>query len=79
MMYQNWVREINAHYSELVKWITLFSMAKKPKLILASGSPRRLALLQQIGVKPDHVISTEIDESPKKSELPKNLSTTSSS
>ena len=48
-------------------------MANKPKLILASSSPRRLALLQQIGVKPDQLLPTEIDENPKKSELPKDL------
>ncbi len=48
-------------------------MANKPKLILASGSPRRLALLKQIGVKPDHLLPTEINENPKKSELPKDL------
>ncbi|MGI9364849.1 MAG: septum formation inhibitor Maf, partial [Rhizobiaceae bacterium] len=28
-------------------------MATRPKLVLASGSPRRLALLEQIGVTPD--------------------------
>ncbi|WP_135210510.1 Maf family nucleotide pyrophosphatase [Vitreimonas flagellata] len=32
------------------------------RLVLASASPRRLALLAQIGVKPDDVISTDIDE-----------------
>ena len=48
-------------------------MANNPGLILASGSPRRLELLQQIGIKPEQVISTDIDENPKKSELPKIL------
>ena len=48
-------------------------MTNKPKLILASSSPRRLALLRQIGVKPDQLLPTEIDESPQKSELPKDL------
>lgn len=48
-------------------------MAGRVKLILASGSPRRLALLAQIGVEPDRVMPVTIDESPKKSELPRNL------
>ena len=43
------------------------------KFILASGSPRRLALLAQIGVEPDRVIPATIDETPKKNELPRNL------
>lgn len=42
-----------------------------PRLILASGSPRRLALLAQIGIVPDRVISTDIDESPLPDELPR--------
>jgi septum formation protein len=40
-------------------------------LILASASPRRLALLAQIGVVPDQVIPAEIDETPRKNELPR--------
>ena len=48
-------------------------MVDKPRLFLASGSPRRLELLQQIGVKPDRLLPTEIDESSQKSEIPKNL------
>ncbi len=39
-----------------------------PALILASGSPRRLQLLQQIGLNPDAVIPAEIDETPRKGE-----------
>lgn len=42
-------------------------------LILASASPRRLQLLAQIGVKPDHVVPADIDETPKKRELPSAL------
>ena len=49
------------------------SMAGRVKLILASGSPRRLALLAQIGVEPDRVMPVTIDETPKKSELSRNL------
>lgn len=42
----------------------------RPKLILASASPRRLDLLARIGVVPDAVIPAEIDERPVKAELP---------
>jgi len=40
------------------------------RLILASASPRRLELLSRIGVTPDLVVPAEIDETPKKGELP---------
>ncbi len=40
------------------------------KLILASASPRRLELLARLGVVPDAVVPAEIDETPRKSELP---------
>ncbi len=40
-------------------------------LILASSSPRRLLLLKQIGITPDKVISTDIDETELKGELPR--------
>jgi septum formation protein len=40
-------------------------------LILASASPRRLALLAQIGVVPARVIAADIDETPLKDELPR--------
>jgi len=42
----------------------------RPRLILASASPRRLELLRQIGVVPDAVIPADIDETPGKTELP---------
>jgi septum formation protein len=45
----------------------------RPKLVLASASPRRLALLQQIGIEPDALIPADIDETPKKGELPRVL------
>ncbi len=44
-----------------------------PRLILASASPRRLALLAQIGVTPDQVVATDIDETPGTDELPRPL------
>ena len=40
------------------------------QLILASASPRRLDLLAQIGIKPDLVFAANLDEIPKKDELP---------
>lgn len=40
-------------------------------MTLASASPRRLALLAQIGVVPDRVRAPEIDEAPRKDELPR--------
>ena len=46
-------------------------MADQPHLILASESPRRLALLDQIGVVPDRVEPAEIEETPIKGELPR--------
>lgn len=39
--------------------------------ILASSSPRRISLLNNIGYKPDKIISADIDETPNKKELPK--------
>ena len=48
-------------------------MTGRPKLVLASGSPRRLALLSQIGIEPDALLPAEIDELPKKGELPRVL------
>jgi len=43
------------------------------KLILASASPRRLALLQQVGVVPFKTVSADIEETPHKDEPPKGL------
>ncbi|MDE4134219.1 Maf family protein [Phaeobacter sp. QD34_3] len=39
--------------------------------ILGSGSPRRLELLAQLGVTPEAVRPPDIDETPKKGELPR--------
>lgn len=43
------------------------------RLILASASPRRLALLEQIGLPPDAVDPADIDETPHPKELPRVL------
>ena len=48
-------------------------MIGRPKLVLASGSPRRLALLNQAGIEPDSLQPAEIDEIPVKGELPRAL------
>jgi septum formation protein len=48
-------------------------MAGRLKFVLASGSPRRLALLNQIGVEPDRIMPAAIDETPLKNEVPRNL------
>jgi septum formation protein len=43
------------------------------RLVLASASPRRLALLQQVGIEPDALLPAEIDETPRKAEAPREL------
>jgi len=50
-------------------------MIGRPKLVLASGSPRRLALLNQAGIEPDSLMPADVDEIPHKSELPRALAT----
>jgi len=41
------------------------------KLILGSASPRRKELLAQLGITPDAILPPDIDEDPKKGELPR--------
>jgi septum formation protein len=48
-------------------------MALKHKLILASGSPRRVDLLHQAGIDPARLMPMDIDETPAKSEHPRSL------
>jgi septum formation protein len=43
------------------------------RLVLASASPRRLALLRQVGLEPDHVEPAELDETPHPKETPREL------
>ena len=40
-------------------------------MVLASSSPRRLALLGQIGITPATIIAPDIDEAPTRGELPR--------
>lgn len=47
--------------------------AERPKLVLASASPRRLGLLQQVCIDADHLHPTDVDETPLKAELPRQL------
>lgn len=42
-----------------------------PRLILGSGSPRRLELLAQLGLVPDEIRPPDVDETPLKAELPR--------
>jgi len=51
------------------------AMIGRPKLVLASGSPRRLGLLNQVGIEPDSLMPSEVDELPVKGELPRSLAT----
>mgnify|MGYP003386523370 CR=1 FL=1 len=46
---------------------------ERPKLVLASASPRRLALLDQVGVTPDALRPASIDETPRRAEMPRAL------
>jgi septum formation protein len=42
-----------------------------PDLILASASPRRRELLARLGIEPARVVHADIDETPRKGELPR--------
>src|SRR6202162_5822077 len=44
-------------------------MLGRPKFVLASGSPRRLALLNQAGIEPDALRPADVDETPRRGEL----------
>ena len=50
-------------------------MIGRPKFVLASGSPRRLSLINQAGIEPDALRPADIDETPKKGELPRACAT----
>ncbi len=45
----------------------------KPKLVLASASPRRLTLLDRIGLAPDLLNPADVDETPLRRETPRRL------
>ncbi|WP_281983391.1 Maf family protein [Thalassorhabdomicrobium marinisediminis] len=46
-------------------------MAETPRLILGSGSPRRLELLAQLGLTPAEIRAPDIDEDPAPAEKPR--------
>ncbi len=46
-------------------------VSSKLRFILGSGSPRRRELLAQLGIVPDAILPPDIDETPKKGELPR--------
>jgi len=46
-------------------------MIGRPKFVLPSGSPRRLGLINQAGIDPDALRPADIDETPKRGELPR--------
>ncbi|WP_274630084.1 Maf-like protein [Arvimicrobium flavum] len=48
-------------------------MTLSQKLVLASGSPRRIELLQQAGIEPDHLFPADVDERPQRAEHPRSL------
>ncbi len=51
--------------------MTATQKQKHKSLILASASPRRLQLLDQLNIIPDQIIPADIDETPLKNELPR--------
>lgn len=46
---------------------------ERPRLVLASASPRRLTLLSQIGITPEALRPASIDEAAKRGEMPRAL------
>ncbi|MFI0844363.1 Maf-like protein [Mesorhizobium sp. IMUNJ 23232] len=48
-------------------------MSTFQKLVLASGSPRRIELLQQAGIEPDRIFPADVDETPQRAEHPRSL------
>lgn len=48
-------------------------MGSLQTLVLASGSPRRIELLQQAGIEPNRVFPAGIDETPLRAEHPRSL------
>src|SRR6201993_4900788 len=46
-------------------------MIGRPKLVLASGSPRRVTLINQAGIEPDALRPANVDETPLRGELPR--------
>ncbi len=49
----------------------LKTVSKRPRLVLASASPRRLQLLAQVGIEPDKLMPADILETAQPKELPR--------
>lgn len=60
---------------ELARSKTATTPKSRPKLVLASASPRRVTLLAQVGIEPDALRPSSIDETPGKGEMPRSLVT----
>jgi septum formation protein len=54
-----------------MSWMVDGKMIGRPKLVLASGSPRRLALINQAGIEPEALRPADLDETPLRGELPR--------
>ena len=50
-------------------------MIGRPKFVLASGSPRRLALINQAEIEPDALKPADLDETPRRGEIPRAYAT----
>jgi septum formation protein len=46
---------------------------ERPRLVLASASPRRMTLLSQVAITPDALRPATIDETPERGEMPRGL------
>lgn len=46
-------------------------MKTRPRLVLASASPRRRELLEQAGITPDRIAPAQVDEKPRRKEVPR--------
>jgi septum formation protein len=53
--------------------VTEEDVPARPQLVLASASPRRLALLEQAGLVVDALLPADVDETPQRFELPRSL------
>jgi septum formation protein len=51
----------------------LSDSVRVPPLVLASASPRRMALMEQVGLKVDAMLPTDLDETPVKGERPREV------
>jgi septum formation protein len=60
-------------WSTHIHSVPFLPMPDRPKLVLASASPRRLALLEQAGCAPDALLPSDLDESPRRGEASRSL------